>query len=145
SFESRSSRRISSFGLTLPPLRTKQPLLLRLVTSASCCPRSPSQRARRFTFARGARRRSFVGTRLLLATGLGGTFFVFSGSAGAAAGLVASPAKGQPASPCFESRCVRASQSSGKNFLSRVVCKYPTPSEPPVPRFVPTMRSTILM
>src|SRR6185295_2204877 len=134
SFESRSSRRISSFGLTLPPLRTKQPLLLRLVTSASCWPRSPSQRARRFTFARGARRRSFVCTRLLLVIGLGGVFFGFSGStAGVAAALTAplataslataSPAKGQPAVPCFASRCVRASQSSGKNFFSRVVCK----------------------
>src|SRR6266498_4364310 len=55
------------------------------------------------------------------------------------------PASGQPGSSSLTPRYVRASHSSGKNFFSRVVRKYPIPSDPPVPRLAPTRRSTILI
>src|SRR5215204_1909983 len=51
---------------------------------------------------------------------------------------------GQPppsTSPTF--KCVLASQISGKNLFVSVVIRYPTPSDPPVPGFIPSIRSTI--
>src|SRR6266404_9933127 len=52
------STRISSLGSTVPPVSRKQPLVLRLVTVASPWSSTPSQRAGKFTFRRGARLRS---------------------------------------------------------------------------------------
>src|ERR1044072_4441107 len=68
------SSRMSSFKLTVPPLRTKQPSLLRLVTLASCRPRSPSQRAGSVTLTRGARLRSFPSGAFLRAFAIGGRY-----------------------------------------------------------------------
>lgn len=56
---SRISSQTNSFTSTLPPVSTKQPLMLRSVTVAFSRERTPSQRAGRFTFMRRADLLSF--------------------------------------------------------------------------------------
>src|SRR6188474_2723205 len=75
------SSEINSFAATLPPLSTKQPFRLISVTVAFSRELTPSQRAGRFTLARGAALLSFsIWWRLILTLRtlrLGGYCFTF--------------------------------------------------------------------